>query len=141
MPGADAVPVTGVDISRAAEDSASFFSLFFVGRPCVVASSSLFFLRAAAAASRAELSSQRSTCARGATTKIRAHTESNNDQKTRKHEHHIIKKELTYKLCLAAERKCADLIEAYNACVQGRTLTAAWACKRAYRASGACISE
>jgi hypothetical protein len=49
--------------------------------------------------------------------------------------------ELTYKLCLAAEVKCADLIAAYSSCVEGRTVTAAWACKKLYRASGACISE
>ena len=49
--------------------------------------------------------------------------------------------ELTFKLCLAAEVKCADLIAAYNACVENRTVTAAWACKKFYKTSSACISE
>jgi hypothetical protein len=49
--------------------------------------------------------------------------------------------ELTYKLCLAAEVKCADLIAAYNTCVEGRTVTAAIACRKLYRESGACIAE
>ncbi|WIA44244.1 hypothetical protein OEZ86_010553 [Tetradesmus obliquus] len=48
---------------------------------------------------------------------------------------------LTYKLGLAAEVKCADLIQAYNACAEGRTISAAWACRGAYAASQACIAE
>eukprot|EP00882_Tetradesmus_deserticola_P006757 GHRQ01007112.1.p2 GENE.GHRQ01007112.1~~GHRQ01007112.1.p2 ORF type:complete len:108 (+),score=51.57 GHRQ01007112.1:129-452(+) len=48
---------------------------------------------------------------------------------------------LTYKLGLAAEVKCAALIAAYNGCAQGRTISAAWACRDAYAASQACITE
>ncbi|KAF6250927.1 hypothetical protein COO60DRAFT_1705256 [Scenedesmus sp. NREL 46B-D3] len=48
---------------------------------------------------------------------------------------------LTYKLGLAAEVKCASLIQAYNGCAEGRTISAAWACRDAYRASQVCIAE
>eukprot|EP00879_Flechtneria_rotunda_P011631 GHRR01012149.1.p2 GENE.GHRR01012149.1~~GHRR01012149.1.p2 ORF type:complete len:120 (+),score=41.28 GHRR01012149.1:471-830(+) len=48
---------------------------------------------------------------------------------------------LSFKLGLAAGVKCADLIAAYNACVGGRTVSVAWACRNAYRASQECIRE
>ncbi|KAF8066430.1 hypothetical protein HT031_002754 [Scenedesmus sp. PABB004] len=48
---------------------------------------------------------------------------------------------LTYKLGLAAEVKCAALVAAYNACADGRTISAAWACRSAYAASQACIRD
>lgn len=48
--------------------------------------------------------------------------------------------ELTYKLGIAAEVKCSDLIDAYNRCAEGRTISM-FACKSAYKASQACIAE
>lgn len=51
------------------------------------------------------------------------------------------KKELAYRLGVVAEKRCAPLIEAYNACARGRTVSMLWACRAAYAASQDCVRE
>jgi hypothetical protein len=50
-------------------------------------------------------------------------------------------KELAYRLGVVAEKRCASLIEAYNACAKGRTVSMLWACRAAYAASQDCVRE
>ncbi len=40
-----------------------------------------------------------------------------------------------------AEKRCAPLIDAYNACAKGRTVSMLWACRAAYEASQDCVRE
>lgn len=42
---------------------------------------------------------------------------------------------------MVAEKRCAPLIETYNACAKGRTLSMLWACRAAYAASQDCVRE
>jgi hypothetical protein len=49
--------------------------------------------------------------------------------------------ELTFKLGMVANQRCRHLIDAYDACASGRTISAAWACRGAYQASQACIQK
>lgn len=38
-----------------------------------------------------------------------------------------------------AETRCASLIDAYNACAKGRTVSMLWACRAAYAQSQDCV--
>lgn len=50
-------------------------------------------------------------------------------------------KELAYRLGVVAEKRCAPLIDAYNACAKGRTVSMLWACRAAYEASQDCVRQ
>jgi len=49
--------------------------------------------------------------------------------------------ELAYRLGVVAEKRCAPLIDAYNACAKGRTVSMLWACRAAYAASQDCVRQ
>ena len=51
------------------------------------------------------------------------------------------KTELAYRLGVVAEKRCAPLIDAYNACAKDRTVSMLWACRAAYAASQDCVRE
>ena len=49
--------------------------------------------------------------------------------------------ELTFRLGMVANERCRRLIDAYDACADGRTISTVWACRAAYNASQACIKQ
>lgn len=49
--------------------------------------------------------------------------------------------ELTFRLGMVANERCRRLIDAYDACAEGRTISTVWACRAAYDASQACIKQ
>jgi len=49
------------------------------------------------------------------------------------------KTELAYRLGVVAETRCASLIDTYNACAKGRTVSMLWACRAAYAESQDCV--
>ncbi|KAF5841325.1 hypothetical protein DUNSADRAFT_13401 [Dunaliella salina] len=46
---------------------------------------------------------------------------------------------IAFRLMALAEKHCQDLIEAYNRCASGRSVSMIWACKPDYNASQDCL--
>jgi hypothetical protein len=49
--------------------------------------------------------------------------------------------EIIYKLGLLGNDRCRAAIDAYNECIQGRTVSVVWACRGIYKASQACMDK
>lgn len=48
---------------------------------------------------------------------------------------------MTYKITLIAQEHCKQLIDDYNACCKGRSVSMLWACRTKYQKSQDCVHQ
>lgn len=48
---------------------------------------------------------------------------------------------MTYKITLIAQEHCKQLIDDYNACCKGRSISMLWACRDKYQKSQDCVHQ